>query len=65
MTSHLKTVLKRKMDKLKETLVLFLCVVTFVKPGQVEGAWDVDHKSSRGIWPAGISVKCPVTVQAH
>lgn len=44
---------------------LFLSVaVTFVIPGKVVWTWDIDHVASRGIWPAGISVKCPVTVQA-
>lgn len=37
---------------------------TFVIPGQVERTWDVDHGAGRSIWPAGVSVKCPVTEQA-
>lgn len=40
-------------------------IFTFVIPGQVKRAWDVDHSAGRSIWPAGISVKCPVTEQAY
>ena len=39
--------------------------LTFFIPRQVEGAWNVDHRPGRSIWPAGVSVKRPVTEQAH
>lgn len=35
-------------------------IVTFLKPGQVEGAGDVDGSAGAPIGPAGIHVECPV-----
>lgn len=37
--------------------------LTFVIPGQVEGAGEVHHRSGRSIWPAGVSVKGSVAEQ--
>lgn len=36
-------------------------ILTFLKPGQVEGAGDVDGGAGAPVGPAGVHVKCPVT----
>lgn len=37
--------------------------LTFLKPGQVEGAGDVDGGAGAAVGPAGVHVKGPVTEQ--
>lgn len=60
--------LKTMQKKTKKKRFSFLhfplnSALTFVIPRQVEGAGEVHHRSSRSIWPAGVSVKGSVAEQ--
>lgn len=35
-------------------------IITFLKPGQIEGAGDIDGGAGAPVGPTGIHVKCPV-----